>query len=52
MGLFSVDIEVIGFEQHEAEEHTALVDTGASYLSLPATALERLGYRARLESTS
>ncbi|MBM3221245.1 MAG: hypothetical protein FJZ38_21650 [Candidatus Rokubacteria bacterium] len=46
MGLFSVDIEVIGFEQHEAEEHTALVDTGASYLSLPATALERLGYRS------
>ena len=32
-------------ESGEAERHLALVDTGASYLSLPRAVLERLGYR-------
>jgi clan AA aspartic protease len=46
MGLFSVEIELIAADRQESEDHAALVDTGASYLSLPATVIERLGYRA------
>jgi len=46
MRLFSVDIEVLGADRRASEDHSALVDRGASYLSLPATALVRLGYRA------
>jgi clan AA aspartic protease len=44
MGLFTADIEVIAANDTRSEEHPALVDTGASYLSLPRTVLERLGY--------
>jgi predicted aspartyl protease len=46
MGLFHVDIEVLPAGGGAAERQTVLVDTGASYLSLPASLLERLGYRA------
>ena len=44
MGLLTVDIEVIAANEATSEAHPALVDTGASYLSLPRTVLERLGY--------
>jgi predicted aspartyl protease len=46
MGLLHVDIEVLPAHGGAAERQTVLVDTGASYLSLPASMLERLGYRA------
>ena len=45
MGLFHVDIEVLPSNGGRAERHAVLVDTGASYLSLPASLLVRLGYR-------
>jgi len=45
MGTFHVDIEVVATHGAGTERHTVLVDTGASYLSLPGTVLERLGYR-------
>ena len=45
MGLFSVEIDIVSALGSEAERVTALVDTGASYLSLPGSLLRRLGYR-------
>lgn len=45
MGLFSVDVDIIAADERTSEEYPALVDTGASYLSLPHSVLERLGYR-------
>jgi clan AA aspartic protease len=45
MGIFRVEIEVVAADGAESERHAALVDTGASYLSLPRTVLDRLGYR-------
>lgn len=45
MGLFHVDIEVLPANGGAAECQTVLVDTGASYLSLPASVLGRLGYQ-------
>ena len=45
MGTFHVEIEIVAAESGGAERHLALVDTGASYLSLPRAVLERLGYR-------
>lgn len=45
MSLFHVDIEVLPSNGGLAERHAVLVDTGASYLSLPASLLGRLGYR-------
>jgi len=47
MGLFNVAIEIVAADERISEEHPALVDTGASYLSLSRNILERLGYRAR-----
>ena len=44
MGLFHVDLEVLPANGGTAERQTVLVDTGASYLSLPASVLRRLGY--------
>ena len=46
MGTFHVDIEIAAAVNGEGEHHVALVDTGASYLALPRSVLERLGYRA------
>jgi clan AA aspartic protease len=45
VGLFYVDIEVLPANGGAAERQTVLVDTGASYLSLPARVLDRLGYQ-------
>jgi clan AA aspartic protease len=45
-GVFNVDIELVGADGLTTERHAALVDTGASYLSLPRTLLLRLGYRS------
>lgn len=45
MGLFQVDIEVLPANGGAAERQTVLVDTGASYLSLPASVLQRMGYQ-------
>ena len=45
MGIFHVDIEIVAAATAETERQSALVDTGASYLSLPRTILNRLGYR-------
>lgn len=44
MGVFHVDIEVLAANDRAAERQIVLVDTGASYLSLPAHVLDRLGY--------
>ena len=44
MGLFHVDIEVLPATGGATERQTVLVDTGASYLSLPASVLGRMGY--------
>jgi len=44
MGLFHVDIDVLPSNGGTAERQTVLVNTGASYLSLPASVLGRLGY--------
>ena len=46
MGTFHVEIEVVAADAGEPERHSALVDTGASYLSLPRSVLGRLGYRS------
>ena len=45
MGIFHVDIDVVASGGGDAERHPVLVDTGASYLSLPGSVLGRLGYR-------
>ena len=45
MGVFNVDIDVLASGGEDAERHLVLVDTGASYLSLPGSVLRRLGYR-------
>ena len=45
VGLFHVDLEVLAAGGGASERQTVLVDTGASYLSLPANVLDRLGYR-------
>jgi len=45
MATFHVDIEIVAADADETERHSALVDTGASYLSLPHSVLGRLGYR-------
>ena len=45
MGVFHVEIDVLASRGGDAERHLALVDTGASYLSLPGSVLRRLGYR-------
>jgi clan AA aspartic protease len=45
MGTFHVEIEIAAAGGGESENHPALVDTGASYLSLPRSVLGRLGYR-------
>src|SRR5262245_10672362 len=44
VGLFHVDIEVLAASGRAAERQTVLADTGASYLSLSASALRRMGY--------
>jgi clan AA aspartic protease len=46
MGLFQVEIEVLPPDGSASRRDTVLVDTGASYLSLPASMLVGLGYRA------
>jgi len=45
VGLFRVALEVLPAGGGAGEHQTVLVDTGASYLSLPAGVLDRLGYR-------
>ena len=45
MGVFHVDNYVLASAGRDAERHLVLVDTGASYLSLPGSVLRRLGYR-------
>lgn len=45
MGIVHVEIEVVPVTGGETERHVVLVDTGASYLSLPGSVLGRLGYR-------
>ena len=45
VGVFHVDIDVVASGGGDAERHPVLVDTGASYLSLPGSVLRRLGYR-------
>ena len=45
MGTFHVEIEIVAADAGAPERHNALVDTGASYLSLPRSVLARLGYR-------
>lgn len=44
MGIFHVDIDVVASSGADAERHSGMVDTGASYLSLPGSVLRRLGY--------
>jgi len=45
VSLFHVDIEVLSANGGTPERQAVLVDTGASYLSLPPSLLDRLGYR-------
>ncbi|HLE43192.1 MAG TPA: aspartyl protease family protein [Methylomirabilota bacterium] len=45
MGLFRVEIEVLPADGGGSRRESVLVDTGASYLSLPRAALLSLGYR-------
>src|SRR5262245_15956955 len=45
VGLLHVDIELLPANGGAAERQTVLVDTGASYLSLPSSVLQRMGYR-------
>jgi clan AA aspartic protease len=45
VGLFHVEVEVLPANGGTAQRHAALVDTGASYLSLPRDVLLGLGYR-------
>jgi predicted aspartyl protease len=44
MGIFHVDFDVVASSGADVERHPGLVDTGASYLSLPGSVLHRLGY--------
>lgn len=46
MGLFRVEIEVLPAIGDSRKTLSVLVDTGASYLSLPGSLLVSLGYRA------
>lgn len=46
MGLFRVEIQVLGPTGDPGKTLSVLVDTGASYLSLPRNLLTSLGYRA------
>lgn len=46
MGLFHVRIEVLPADGGAAQAQSVLVDTGASYLTLPRSLLVALGYRA------
>ena len=46
MGVFHVDIEIVAADERATKHHVAMVDTGASYLSLPRAVLQRLGYRS------
>jgi len=46
MGLFQVEIEILPADGGPPESQSVLVDTGASYLSLPRRVLTALGYRA------
>lgn len=45
VGIVHVDVDVLAALGGAGERHRALVDTGASYLSLPGRVLRRLGYR-------
>ena len=45
MGLFHVQIEVLPANGGPAQTHSVLVDTGASYLTLPRSLVSSLGYR-------
>ncbi len=45
MGLFQVQIEVVPADGGSAQTQSVLVDTGASYLTLPRSLLVSLGYR-------
>jgi clan AA aspartic protease len=45
MGLFHVDIDLLPSNGGVPRSHRVLVDTGASYLSLPRTLVMGLGYR-------
>ena len=45
MGIFHVELEVVPAKGRELTRQRALVDTGASYLSLPGSLLRGLGYR-------
>ena len=45
MGLFKVEIEVAPADGGSLQVESVLVDTGASYLSLPRSLLTSLGYR-------
>jgi clan AA aspartic protease len=46
MGLFRVDIELLPANGGFPRTHRVLVDTGASYLSLPRRLVAALGYQA------
>ncbi len=46
MGLFQVEIEVLPSDGGAPQVQSVLVDTGASYLSLPRSVLTSLGYQA------
>jgi clan AA aspartic protease len=46
MGLFQVEIEVLPADGGSPQIQSVLVDTGASYLTLPRSLLTALGYRA------
>lgn len=46
MGLFRVEIQVLGPAGDPGKTLSVLVDTGASYLCLPKSLLISLGYRA------
>jgi clan AA aspartic protease len=46
MGLFNVEIEVLPANGGTPRRQSVLVDTGASYLSLPREVLVSLGYQA------
>ena len=46
MGLFQVEIQVFPENGGSPQTQSVLVDTGASYLSLPGNLLISLGYRA------
>ncbi len=51
MGTFSVAVEIGNPEGMRYESVAALVDTGASYTSMPATILRRLGVPVRDQVT-